>query len=314
MDPIAIVIVTYNSAAEIGPCIAAARRIPHADIIVVDNASSDASVPQAIHAGARVLANVSNTGFAAAVNAGVRATSAPLILLLNPDAEYQSGIEQLIQCFADPLVAGAGGLMIGADSQAQSGFMARSLPTPLTLAFEVLGINRLFPGNPVNRRYRCRALDLQHPTPVEQPAGAFFMFRRECWENVGGWDEGYWPVWFEDVDFCTRLRDGGWRVIFQPATVAKHAGGHSIHSLPFPVRERYWYASLLRYAARHYPTAGVWGVRWAVVAASIVRAVRALPEHGFSAVGVYFGVIRQAFRGFPELQRSGVQHVRRLGK
>ena len=308
MDHIAIVIVTYNSAAEIGPCLAAARLIPHADIIVVDNASADASVPRAIHAGARVLANLSNTGFAAAVNAGVRATSAPLILLLNPDAEYQSGIDHLIHCFTDPLVAGAGGLMIGADGLAQSGFMARNLPTPLTLALEVLGMNRLFPGNPANRRYRCGALDLHHSTPVEQPAAAFFMFRRECWENVGGWDEGYWPVWFEDVDFCTRLRNGGWRVIFQPATVAKHAGGHSIHSLPFQLREQYWYGSLLRYAASHYPSAGYWGVRLAVVAASIMRAVRGLPQHGFRGIQVYFGVIRQAFRGFPELQRS------RLGK
>jgi hypothetical protein len=45
---------------------------------------------------------------------------------------------------------------------------------------------------------------------VEQPAGAFFMFRRSAWLELGGFDENFWPVWFEDVDFCARLRSAGY--------------------------------------------------------------------------------------------------------
>ena len=179
---------------------------------------------------------------------------------------------------------------------ADSGFMARNLPTPLTLALEVLGINRVFFDSFWNRQYRCAGLDLYGLSEVEQPAAAFFMFRRLCWEKLGGWDEGFRPIWFEDVDFCARLKAAEWKVLFQPLAVAKHAGGHSIHGLPFEVREKYWYGSLLRYAAKHYPSAGRIGVCWAVLAGSIVRAARGLPQHGYKAIVVYAGVIRQAAR------------------
>jgi GT2 family glycosyltransferase len=295
MPAIAIVIVTWNSSVEISDCIAGARQIADAEIVVIDNASSDETVPRAQAAGARVIANIRNTGFAAAVNQGVCATSADLILLINPDARYQSGIDSLVAAFQDPKTGGAGGLTLDASGRPQCGFMARNLPTPATLVLEVLGLNRLLRNNPVNRRYRCRELDLRHLTEVEQPAAAFFMFRRLAWQQLGGWDAGFWPIWFEDVDFCARLKSAGWRVIFQPTTVAKHTGGHSIHGLSLEIREKYWYGSLLRYAAKHYPPGAFLGVCGAVVASSIMRAVRGLPQYGFKAIAVYGGVIRQAF-------------------
>ena len=80
---------------------------------------------------------------------------------------------------------------------------------------------------------------------VEQPAGAFFMFRRSGWEQLGGFDENFWPVWFEDVDFCARLRSAGFVLRYQPEARATHAGGHSVGRIPLGLRERYWYGSLL---------------------------------------------------------------------
>jgi GT2 family glycosyltransferase len=296
MPNVAIVIVTWNSAAEIAPCIAAARTIPDAEIIVVDNASLDLTASLAAAPGVRVIVNPVNAGFAAAVNQGVRATNAPLVLLLNPDACYLTGINYLVEALNNPRVAAAGGMTLDANRQPQMGFMARNLPAPETLVFEVLGLNRLFPTNPINRRYRCLDLDFRAASAVEQPAAAFFMFRRESWRHLGGWDEGFWPIWFEDVDFCARLKDSGLAVVFQPLAVTKHTGGHSIHGLPLELREKYWYGSLLRYAAKHYPFAGFTGVCWAVAAGSIVRAVRGLPQHGFKAIVVYAGVFRQAVR------------------
>lgn len=296
MPNIAIIIVTWNSSAEIAACVAAARTIPGAEIVVVDNASVDATASVAAAAGASVIANPANAGFAAAVNQGVRATAAPLILLLNPDACYQTGINYLVQTLNDPDVAAAGGMTLDANGQPQTGFMARNLPAPRTLVFEVLGLNRLFSANSINRRYRCLDLDLHTASVVEQPAAAFFMFRRTAWQHLGGLDESFWPIWFEDVDFCARLKAAGWKVVFQPLSVAKHTGGHSIHGLPMEVREKYWYGSLLRYAAKQYPLAGFTGVCWAVAAGSIVRAVRGLPQHGFKAIVVYAGVFRQAVR------------------
>src|SRR5215471_4846946 len=184
MASVAIVIVTWNSSAEIAACIAAAQTISDAEVVVVDNASLDATASLATGAGVRVIANRVNAGFAAAVNQGVRATTAPLILLLNPDACYRTGINYLIESLNDPYVAGAGGVTLNANGQPQIGFMARNLPAPKTLVFEVLGLNRLFSTNSINRHYRCLDLDLRAASAVEQPAAAFFMFRRDAWKHL----------------------------------------------------------------------------------------------------------------------------------
>ena len=136
----------------------------------------------------------------------------------------------------------------------QAGFAVRRLPTPLALALEVLLINRLWPGNSVNWHYRCYGFNLDEPAEIEQPAGAFLMFRREVWESLGGLDEGFYPIWFEDVDFCKRLRDHGYHVYYEPRAVATHLGGHSIRKILLEKRELYWYGSLLKYCSKHFFT------------------------------------------------------------
>jgi GT2 family glycosyltransferase len=120
------------------------------------------------------------------------------------------------------------------------------------LAFEVLAINRIWPGNPVNRWYRCLDVDPLQPQVVEQPAGACFLFRRVDWERLGGFDEGFYPVWFEDVDFCKRLSLAGGTIWFCPSVRALHFGGHSVQKIELGCRQRVWYGSLLRYAAKHF--------------------------------------------------------------
>jgi len=303
MARVAIVIVTHESAGVIGPCLDSIRRLPgvgaEAEIgierLVVDNASSDSTCGIVAATGVRLIANPNNEGFAAAVNQGVRASLAPLILLLNPDTRLETGIQSLIDCFDDPAIGGAGGLLVGTDGQPQTGFMARSLPTPATLAFEVLGMNRLWPKNPVNWHYRCLRNDPMASACVDQPAGAFFMFRRSAWEQLGGFDEDFWPVWFEDVDFCARLRAAGFRLRYQPAARAVHQGGHSVGTIPYGLRERYWYGSLLKYAAKHYRRVAFGSVCLAVAAGAVWRAILAFPRGGMRVFEVYSSVIRLSF-------------------
>jgi N-acetylglucosaminyl-diphospho-decaprenol L-rhamnosyltransferase len=294
MARVAILIVTYNSASEIGGCLDALKSITDVEILVVDNASQDSTRDEVLSRGVALMANSSNAGFAAAVNRGVRATTAPLLLLLNPDAHLKEGLGALVAEFDDPKTGAAGGLLLGSDGHPQTGFMARRLPTPAALIFEVLGINSVWPRNPVNWHYRCLGLDPVTPGVVEQPAGAFLMFSRGIWERVGGFDERFWPIWFEDVDFCKRLRVAGAAVRFTPAAVAIHTGGHSARALPLAVRERYWYGSLLEYAARHYPPLAFRMVCAATVVGSAVRAVRGYPRGGLRSVVVYGNVCRLA--------------------
>jgi GT2 family glycosyltransferase len=242
------VIVTYNSGAHLAEAVASCQRFG-VPVVIVDNASTDGTI---FPNGVTVLRNEANRGFAAAVNQGVRSHENSLTLLLNPDARLLTGIEPLCDiCVANRHTAAAG-LLVEADGSPQKGFSIRRLPTPAALAFEVLGINQLWPENPVNRRYRCAELDLNSRQRVEQPAGALFLFRRDDWEELGGFDERFFPVWFEDVDFAKRLLDRGGAIVLEPAVRAHHVGGHSVEKLPDSNRIRFWYGSLLRYVVHHF--------------------------------------------------------------
>jgi GT2 family glycosyltransferase len=268
--PIGIVIVTYNSAAEIGDCLDAAMSTG-AEVVVVDNGSSDGTVEVVRQRGGAAIANPVNRGFAAAVNQGVRFLGADYILLLNPDAVLQGSLAPLQAACAAPGAGAAGGKLVDEEGAVQAGFSVRRLPTALVLALEVMLINRLWPRNPANWHYRCYDLNYDEPAEVEQPAGAFLMFRRQVWEELGGLDEQFYPIWFEDVDFCKRVRDHGYRVYYEPGAVAVHAGGHAIRKILLENRELYWYGSLLKYGFKHFQPVSSRLLCLAVIAGSLMR-------------------------------------------
>src|ERR1700722_3469178 len=270
MGDIGIVIVTYNSGAEIGACLDAALA-SGAEVVVVDNGSHDATIAEVARRGCRLIANSTNRGFAGAVNQGFLALHCPYILLLNPDAILLTSIQPLREACDLPRSAGAGGRLVDLNGNPQTGFMFRRLPTPAALVLEVLLLNRIWPNNPVNRRYRALDLNGESRIPVEQPAGAFFMIRRVVWEKLGGFDEGFFPLWFEDVDFCRRALDRAYVLYYTPAAVAKHTGAHSIPQLTVQMRYFYWYRSLLRYTAKHCRPIAFRAVCLAVVTGSFAR-------------------------------------------
>lgn len=292
-----VLIVTYNSAAEIGRCLDAALRWCD-DIIVVDNASTDGTVAAVSARPVRLIANPTNAGFAAAVNQGVRATEKPYILLLNPDAQLQSPMDPMALCLTDPTIAAAGGRLTGLDGRTQRGFLFRRFPSARVLAYEVLGINRLFPQNSVNWHYRCYGIDTDQSGEVDQPAGALLMFRRDVWEKLGGFDERFYPAWFEDVDFCKRLKDLGYRIRYVPSVSATHAGGHSVRNLPEASRVWYWYGNLLKYAAKHHSPNAFRGVCLALLVGSVLRMGAEIGiQRSFQPLVVYGRIIGLSFRG-----------------
>jgi hypothetical protein len=297
MSDIGIIIVTYNSAAEIGACLAAALA-SGADTVVVDNASEDGTIAEVSrHRRVRLITNAENRGFAAAVNQGFAELKNPYVLLLNPDAMIQSSLDPLRQACDLPGSAGAGGQLVDEGGKPQVGFMVRRLPTPAALALEALLLNRIWPGNPVNRRYRCLDWDGSARSTVEQPAGAFFMVRRAVWQELGGFDEKFFPLWFEDVDFCRRIRDQGFSLYYIPEAVAKHTGGHSIPHLGLEVRRIYWYRGLLRYSAKHFRPVAFRAVCLAVVTGSFLRGVaETLLHRSFKPMSAYAKVAGLAGR------------------
>jgi GT2 family glycosyltransferase len=288
----AAIIVTYNSEAVIGRCLDSLTKMaPNVTPIVVDNASSDRTLHHVRErAHVRLIANPENRGFAAAVNQGISASDAEYLLLLNPDANLLTSVDALIT--ASKHYGLASGKLVDLDTQAQSGFTIRRFPTPASLIFELFGINRLWRSNPVNRQYRYLDRDLDQPGPVEQPAGAFLMTRRDVWEQLHGFDESFHPVWFEDVDYCKRASNLNYRIEYVPSVQAAHAGGHSVNEIPPACRAVHWCVSLTRYAAKHFHSAGYRAVCLAVVLSSVPRMVaRMIQDRSLQSVATYRKIV-----------------------
>ncbi len=249
---VSVIIVTFNSERHIAACL---KPLGQADeVVVVDNASSDDTCDIVVREAPEVklIRNASNRGFAAAVNQGIAATGSPFVLLLNPDTILLSSLQPLVERCLVPQVGAAGGKLVDGNGQDQIGFNVRSFPTPAALLFEVLLINRLWPSNPVNRRYRCLDADPDTAREVDQPAGAFLMIRRDVLRQVGGLDENFHPIWFEDVDLCLRVRKARHMIYYEPCCVAQHTGGHSVGSITLEERYQAWYGNLLRFCCKHF--------------------------------------------------------------
>lgn len=299
-----VVVVSWNSAQVISACL---HSCAGAEVVVVDNASSDGTPEVVARLGARLIANPENRGFAAAVNQGVSALDSPYVLLLNPDARMEAGLDALVACCAPSGVGAACGKLLDESGAPQAGFNVRRLPGPLTLAFEVLGLNRLWPSNPVNRRYRCLDFDPEHEADVEQPAGAFLMLKREVWRELGGFDERFHPLWFEDVDYAARLRRAGYRIRYTPRAAARHQGGHSLAALPWDLKISHWYANLLSYGQKHFGWMGRGVVSLAVTLSALPRAVMGVfGRGGRMAIPVYARVVGLALRRLVPARRGGM--------
>ncbi len=279
---ISAIIVTYNSREHIGRCLAGLTGTG-AEAIVVDNASTDgtAEFVRTQFPAVKLISGDRNLGFAAAANLGVRQSAGRALLFLNADVICDARLASLEDLLSrDANLAAIAPRLVDAGGRTQIGFTVRRLPSASALIFEILLLNRIFPRNPVNRRYRCLDLDYEQPQRVEQPAGACLMVRRDVFESCGGFDEKFFPLWFEDVDLCLRIgRRGG--ILYWPLVAFEHSGGHSVETLSFSDRQVYWYRNLLYYVTKHFPwTTGI-AIRTVLLCGIALRVFAELP--GFVA-------------------------------
>lgn len=299
-----VIVVTYNSGAAIASCLEALTR-EDCEIIVVDNASVDDTVRRVEEFVAwhpvRLLANDTNLGFGAGVNKGAGEATGDVLLILNPDAIAEPGaVAALLRCMETNQADAVGGALLESSGQPARGFAFRRLPTLWALIFEATLANQLWPGNPVNRRYRCLDAEYSQPQEVEQPAGACLAVRRSAWDKVGGFDEQFFPVWFEDVDLCKRLLDHGSRIFYCPQARFVHSGAHSVGQLSFRDKQLFWYGNMLRYARKHFSKGQVLLLRLAILKGMLLRSVAALFGARKAPLGealaAYWRVVSQTVR------------------
>jgi GT2 family glycosyltransferase len=226
------------------------------ELVVVDNASTDGSgdAVRARHSGALVIANAENVGFARACNQGWRASRAPHVLFLNPDAEVTPGaIETLVGLLEGrPAVGAAGPRTRGTDGtiQVSTGPDLALLPE-LRQRRLVRGVAR---GEP-RALAEAEALHSREHEPA-WVSGSCLLARRTALEAVGGFDERFF-LYEEDADLCRRLREAGWRVLFTPAAEVKHHLGHSMSKAPRRARLEYHRSHLLYYRQHNGPLSRV---------------------------------------------------------
>jgi N-acetylglucosaminyl-diphospho-decaprenol L-rhamnosyltransferase len=227
---LAVVVVNHNTGDYLARCtssIASSAGELGIELVVIDNASSDGSVDRATGPGIRVIRNPDNRGFARAANQGIAATAAPLVLLLNPDAEVVGGsLTALVKVARERPRAGAvGALVRNPDGSIQPS--ARRVPR----LGEALGhafLGPIWKDNPWTRAYTMATWDRSSEREVEWVSGSAMLLRREALDDVGTFDEGYF-MYVEDVDLCTRLRRAGWEVLFSPELEVVHQIGVSTH-------------------------------------------------------------------------------------
>jgi N-acetylglucosaminyl-diphospho-decaprenol L-rhamnosyltransferase len=227
---LAVVVVNYNAGHHLSRALRSAFESAGdvtLEVVVVDNASGDGSADEAVaaHPEARLIRNRENLGFATAVNQGIRATTAPFILLLNPDAEILSGtLAGFVRVGREHPKAGAVGPVVR-DPDGSIYPSARKVPT----LGEALGHSFLGPFRPENRFSRAYTMaDWDHRSErlVEWVSGSCMLVRREALDEVGLMDEAYFFA-VEDVDLCTRLGRAGWDVLFSPEMEVVHQVGIS---------------------------------------------------------------------------------------
>jgi GT2 family glycosyltransferase len=251
---------------------------PRFELVVVDNSgSAPALTPQPAPAPAsapdpagaspvRLLRPGRNLGFAGGINAGVAASRAPLLLLLNPDAVPEPGaLERLLEGFAaHPEAAGLAPRLAGADQQPQFAWQLRRLPSAWNLLRQTLPW-------PLAGRGTGLAAEPPPGTAVEQPAAAALALRRQALADAGGLDERFHPAWFEDVDLAHRLRQLGGVLLYWPAARFRHALGSTVPRLGYGPFLWIYYRNLERYLAKHHGAAWALAARAGLVAGLAIR-------------------------------------------
>ena len=247
---VAAVVVNYNARDHLLDCVRSLRAEGVQEVVVVDNASTDGSGPAlaASDPDAVWLATGANIGFGAAANRGAARTSAPLLLVCNPDLVVEPGA---VRALAATVRRDPGLALVGARIESPAGAV---YPSPrrfpgLTEAaghafLDLLGVDNVF-----TRRYRMLDDDRSRPaTDVDWVSGSCFMARRATWQQLGGFDEAYF-MFAEDVDLCWRAGQSGWRVGFEPAARVTHVQGVSVDQHPYRMLAAH-HRSILRFYCR----------------------------------------------------------------
>jgi len=242
LPKVSVVVLTFNSETFIGPCLEslAAVEYPGLEVVVVDNASSDATVERARAAGGFdvLISNKTNRGCAGGYNDGWRAASGDIVLFLNPDTTVDRRIAAaLVEAFGgrpDAAVCGCKILYPDGRTLWHAGGIVH--PNGMT--------NHLGKDEQDSGQY-------DQVREIDYASGCAVAVRREFLERSGGFNEDYWPGYYEEVDLCWRARRLGRQVVYVPRAVVYHHESQSF-KLHSPTFFHYYYRNRIRFLVNNY--------------------------------------------------------------
>jgi N-acetylglucosaminyl-diphospho-decaprenol L-rhamnosyltransferase len=249
-----VAIVSHGAEALLRRCLQSLRENPAAVptlVTVVDSGSPDQAPDMVEREFPEVrLRRHGNIGFAAANNLVLRESGAAAVLLLNPDTEVRPGAldAALARLRSEPRI-GMVGIKLVTESGGLDHACKRSFPTPLSALAHFTGIGRAEGAGDALGQYRATHLGDDEPGEVDAVNGAFMLCRAEALREVGLLDEGYW-LYMEDLDWCHRFWDAGWKVFYEPAGVALHVKGGSSGSRRAPRQEIAFHRGMGRFYRR----------------------------------------------------------------
>lgn len=239
------VVVHWNNEAELAELVAAWPQDPRCELVVVDNSGTlPKEAPASFEGKVRLIDPGGNRGFAGGVNAGVAASKAPWVLVLNPDAHPLAGaIEALLEaCKTESSAAGLVPALVWPDGSSQCSWQLQPLPSATDLLLQIF----FLAGR------RGPKAEPEAGEVIGQPAAAALALRRQALEELGGFDEGFFPAWFEDVDLARRLAQRGEVCLYLPKSRFEHAAGSSVPALGYGRFLWIYYRHLCRYLKKHH--------------------------------------------------------------
>jgi GT2 family glycosyltransferase len=252
---LSLIIVNWNTREELRECLGSIFWVakPLAlEVIVVDNASSDGSTELVRREFPKVqlVENGANLGFATACNQGLRLSRGRYIMLLNPDARVVGDALETLGHHMDgqPRVG-----LITPQILDQDGAVKQScfeFPSLLNIFLEATLLFRLFPRSRFFGRYRLAGWSHDRERDVDWAAGAALMARRRALEEVGLLDERFF-MYSEDIDWCYRFHQLGWRVVFFPNAQVVHMGNRSARQQPDAMKTQ-WIKSHVLFMRKHH--------------------------------------------------------------
>jgi GT2 family glycosyltransferase/lipopolysaccharide/colanic/teichoic acid biosynthesis glycosyltransferase len=274
-----VIIVNYNVREFLDHALTSVRKAMtgiRGEVIVVDNASDDGSVEMLRKRYPEVqrIANASNLGFAKANNLALRRARGDYLLLLNPDTIVQEDTFRVMITFFEqhPEVGLAGCKILNPDGSFQLA-CRRSFPTPWVAFTKLFGLSALFPTSKLFGRYNLTYLDPNETCEVDAVSGSFMMVRREVYERVGGLDEDFF-MYGEDLDWCYRIQQAGWKIYYVPTTQIIHYKGESTKRSSIDEIKTFYEAMEL-FVSKHLSTSFVLSglIRLGIVLSSVIARV-----------------------------------------